>query len=126
MTDAENHRTDTLFEDALIVKMFVFQFINSYSSFFFLAFIAAYLDQPPGTPSNWVGQCGASDCMQPLSINLAIIFGTRLTLTNFLDIFIPYMNYRNKIAEETKGVNLEATPLSPAEKDYMLMEYDPM
>jgi len=40
LTDNENHRTDTLYEDALIVKLFVFQFINSYTSFFFIAFIA--------------------------------------------------------------------------------------
>jgi hypothetical protein len=40
LTDAENHRTDTLYEDSLIVKLFVFQFINSYSSFAYLAFIA--------------------------------------------------------------------------------------
>mmetsp|Transcript_10604 Transcript_10604/g.14610 ORF Transcript_10604/g.14610 Transcript_10604/m.14610 type:complete len:162 (-) Transcript_10604:436-921(-) len=61
--------------------------------------------------------------MQPLSINLAIIFGTRLTLTNFLDIFIPYWNYKNKLKEETKGVTNE---LTPPEKDYILMNYDPM
>jgi threonine/homoserine/homoserine lactone efflux protein len=40
LTDEENHRTDTDYEDSLIVKLFVFQFINSYTSFFFLAFIA--------------------------------------------------------------------------------------
>lgn len=104
--------------------MFVFQFINSYASFFFIAFIAAYIQQPPNTPSNWVGQCGGPDCMTPLSINLAIIFGTRLTLTNFLDIFIPYLAYKDKLKEETKGA--EGKTLSPAENDYMLMVYDPM
>mmetsp|Transcript_21436 Transcript_21436/g.30713 ORF Transcript_21436/g.30713 Transcript_21436/m.30713 type:complete len:368 (+) Transcript_21436:20-1123(+) len=124
LTDGENYRTDTNYEDSLIVKLFVFQFINSYASFFFLAFIAAYLVQPPNTPSDWIGQCGAADCMQPLSINLAIIFGTRLTLTNFLDIFIPYWNYKNKLKEETKGT--KGKTLSPFEEDYMLMEYDPM
>jgi hypothetical protein len=121
----ENHRTDTLYEDALIVKLFVFQFINSYSSFFFLAFIAAYLTKPSDTPSSWTGQCGAYDCMEPLSINLAIIFGTRLTLTNFLDIFIPYLSYRNKYKENVKGISEGKKP-TPVEEDFFLMVYDPM
>ncbi len=33
-------RTETEFVDSLILKIFFFQFINSYASFFFLAFIA--------------------------------------------------------------------------------------
>jgi hypothetical protein len=41
--------------------------------------------------------------MEPLSINVAVIFGTRLTLTNFLDIFIPWYNLQAKIKRETKG-----------------------
>lgn len=94
LTNAENHRTDTQYEDSMIVKLFVFQFVNSYSSFFFLAFIAQNLESSKDVPSNFQGQCGAPNCMEPLSINLAIIFGTRLTLTNFLDIFIPWVNYK--------------------------------
>ena len=125
LTNAENHRTDTQYEDAMIVKLFLFQFINSYASFFFLAFIAMNLDKSPDTPSNFVGQCGATNCMQPLSINLAIIFGTRLTLTNFLDIFVPYVTYKMKIKKETEGVEA-GKYLSPPEQDFMLMSYDPL
>lgn len=33
-----NHRTATAFEDALIVKTFCFQFVNSYCSLFYIAF----------------------------------------------------------------------------------------
>jgi hypothetical protein len=123
LTNAENHRTDTKYEDSLIVKMFVFQFINSFASFFFIAFIASNLDRPSTVPHNYRGQCGAENCMQPLCINLAIIFGSRLTVTNMLDIAIPYYNHTSKIKKETKGVT-EGTKLSPAENDYMLMPYD--
>lgn len=123
LTNNENHRTDTLYEDNLISKLFVFQFINSYSSFFFLAFIATNLDKPSGASEDSIGQCGASNCMQPLSINLAIIFGTRLTVANFLDIAIPYYMYRSKRRAETKGV-AEDVELTPAENDYLLMQYD--
>ena len=50
LTDAENHRTDTLYEDSIIVKTFVFTFINAYSSFFFIAFVAPFLVPPPINP----------------------------------------------------------------------------
>jgi hypothetical protein len=121
LTNNENHRTDTLYEDSMIVKLFVFQFINSYSSFFFLGFIATYLPKPDGGASDQVGQCAATNCMEPMAINLAIIFGTRLFLTNFLDVLFPYLSYRSKYKEETKGV--EDAVLTPAEKDFLLVPY---
>ncbi len=34
----EMHRTQTEYEDALIVKSFLFQFVNFYSSIFYIAF----------------------------------------------------------------------------------------
>ena len=37
LTRRENHRTDTEYEDSLIAKIFVFQFVNSYTSFYYLA-----------------------------------------------------------------------------------------
>jgi hypothetical protein len=126
LTDFENPRTDTMYEDSLIMKLFVFQFVNSYASFFFLAFIALYLARSSSIDDDSVvGQCGASTCMYPLSINLAIIFGVRLTVTNFLDIFIPYVNYKMKIKKETEGVE-DTSRLTPAEHDYMLMDYNGM
>ena len=39
LTDRENHRTDTQFEDSLIAKLFAFQFVNSFSSFVYIAFL---------------------------------------------------------------------------------------
>lgn len=106
LTDSENHRTDTQYEDALIIKLFMFLFINSYASFFFLAFIASYLPPPDGSPSNFTGQCGASSCMVPLAINLAIIFGTRLVVNNVMALLLPYIKATLKFKEETKGKKL--------------------
>ncbi|CAN0424542.1 unnamed protein product [Ascophyllum nodosum] len=39
LTDVENHRTDTEYEEYLIAKTFMFQFVNSYASLVFIAFI---------------------------------------------------------------------------------------
>lgn len=125
LTDKENHRTDTMYEDSLIVKLFVFQFINSFASFFFLAFIATHLDKPSNAPDDWLGQCGATNCMVPLSINLALIFGAELIVSNALSVLLPYIMFRMKMKEETKGI-AEDKELTPAENDYLLMQFNPM
>lgn len=52
-----------------------FQFVNSYASFFYIAFIAPYQPASPDAQDNWKGDCGAKNCMIPLAMNLAIIFG---------------------------------------------------
>lgn len=67
LTNRENHRTDTEHEDSLIAKLFMFQFVNSYASFFYIAFIKQYIGDPcPG------------GCMQELCIQLSTIFSNYL------------------------------------------------
>jgi len=39
LTDLENHRTETSYENTLIFKTFVFQFANSYTTLFYIAFV---------------------------------------------------------------------------------------
>jgi hypothetical protein len=43
LTDFENHRTDTAYEDSLITKTFIFQFVNSYSPLFYIAFVKPFI-----------------------------------------------------------------------------------
>jgi hypothetical protein len=43
LTEYENHRTNTAYEDALIGKTFIFQFVNSFSSLFYIAFVKPYI-----------------------------------------------------------------------------------
>ena len=54
LTDYENHQTFTRFEDAMGLKLFLFQFVNAYSQFFYIAFIAEYVPKPAGAPDNAV------------------------------------------------------------------------
>ena len=60
----ENHRTETEFEDSLIAKIFMFQFCNSFSSFFYIAFAKKYVDGCMPEESG--------GCMLDLSMNLLI------------------------------------------------------
>lgn len=38
LTKWENHRNLTEFQDALVIKLFIFNFINNYGSLFYLAY----------------------------------------------------------------------------------------
>ena len=96
----------------MITKLFMFQFVNSYASFFYLAFIAES-----------TGDCEGSGCMSSLAVNLAIIFGTRLFVGNFMELVIPYLSFWYKHTEENK----QATKtMSQPETEYLLDKYDQM
>lgn len=117
----ENHRTDTDYEDSMIAKLFIFQFVNSYSSFFYLAFIAKYLPNPADDDVN-VGECGYEDCMVSLAINLGIIFGIRLTLSNAIELGQPIINamMRKKNTDEATAGAVQ----SKAEEQFQMEVYD--
>jgi anoctamin-10/anoctamin-7 len=65
LTELENHRTETAYEDSLIAKTFMFQFVNSYASLIYIAFVKQHLEG-----------C-APDCMTELGTTLGTIFITR-------------------------------------------------
>lgn len=44
LNDWENHKTDTEYDDSLIIKNFAFQFINNYGPFYLVAFLKSNVD----------------------------------------------------------------------------------
>ncbi len=121
LTDFENHATNSHYNNSLMVKLFGLQFINSFASFFFLAFIAGNLDRPTGVPDNFVGQCGAENCLQPLTMNLAMIFGTRL-ISSVFSIVSSYFSYHQTIKKAIKAGGGKF--LTPPEADFVRIPYD--
>jgi threonine/homoserine/homoserine lactone efflux protein len=108
LTDYENHRTDTQYEDSLISKTFVFQFVNSYASLFYIAFFKPFLAEDP---------CIGS-CMHELQANLGTIFLTRLAIGNLTEVGIPSVQSYLKSKEGTKGVEGE---VSEVEKTFFMV-----
>lgn len=123
MNRGENHKTDTAFQDSLILKLFLFQFINSYISFFYVAYMAMWLPTGDDENPNFLGQCGFYNCMEPLSWNLAIIYGSRLTIDNIVAIATDWYYHAWKEHTEMIGVAKEVF-ISPPEKEYMLLPSD--
>mmetsp|Transcript_1336 Transcript_1336/g.1776 ORF Transcript_1336/g.1776 Transcript_1336/m.1776 type:complete len:861 (+) Transcript_1336:116-2698(+) len=116
MTDRENHRTDHKYQDSLITKLFLFQFINSYSSFFYIAFIQDRIESG----------CDAGTCMETLMINLIIIFLENLVFLNLLDVAIPYVKHKwtlHKELDDVRGRG-DAKSASAVEYEFTLDVYD--
>lgn len=116
LTNYENHRTDTQFEDYLSAKTFAFQFVNSYSTLFYIAFVKPFLQQLDPCYDN---------CMTELQSVLGTIFLTRLALGNMMEVLLPlvtaYFDPHTQLAEDD-----DASALSEVEKCFMQPEYHVM
>ncbi|XP_060682076.1 anoctamin-7-like isoform X3 [Hemiscyllium ocellatum] len=96
MTNWENHRTETEYNDALIIKFFAFEFANTYSPLFYIAFLRTNNEQfftsigLPGLEDN----CGElNNCMTELCFQVLMLMITH-PLPKFLkDVIIPWAKH---------------------------------
>lgn len=77
LSNWENHETFSDYENAMILKLFLFQFVNSYSSLFYIAFAKGSIEG-----------CYEQDCLRELMIQLSMIFFTMMAL-NLFELGIP-------------------------------------
>jgi hypothetical protein len=113
MTEKENHQTDTKYEDALITKVFLFQFCNSYSSLFYIAFVKSSAET--------CGDGGPGACLDELYLQLLIVFGTRLVTGTIMELGIPWAKAYWSRRQAMK--HNDAKQLSAIEHQYALEEY---
>ena len=107
----ENHKTESNYENALVVKKVGFQFVNYYISLFYIAFFKEYVEG-----------CNGADCMGELNFNLWVMFILNMVF-NVVELGIPFLTEKLKFqAEEKKVVKLKQegktvrTEMSYAEK----------
>ncbi|RLN98032.1 hypothetical protein BBJ28_00011248 [Nothophytophthora sp. Chile5] len=98
----ENHRTDTEYEDHLIGKTFLFQFVNSYASLFYVAFIKTTVEGDTCRPLG-------HGCMDELMMGLGIIFVLRLTSGNFFEVGLPWI--KQKLRKRSAGADGDAAKM---------------
>ncbi|KAK0052975.1 anoctamin-6-like isoform X1 [Biomphalaria pfeifferi] len=82
LTEWENHRTQTDYDNALIVKLFAFRFVNSYSSCFYIAFLREYVGI---LDKDYVDTCHGS-CMSQLTIQIMVLIITSMVPKFLIDI----------------------------------------
>ncbi len=72
LTKFENHKTKIRFENSYVLKIFLFRFINNYSSLFFIAFIKQYTIGCVGTRYQRISR--NNTCMWELKYQVICIF----------------------------------------------------
>uniref|UniRef100_A0A1I8F4Q3 Anoctamin n=1 Tax=Macrostomum lignano TaxID=282301 RepID=A0A1I8F4Q3_9PLAT len=93
LTQWEMHRTQTEFEDQLILKVFIFQFVNFYSSIFYIAFFKGKFTGYPGRYIKFFGlrneECDNGGCLIELAQQLAVIMIGKQIINNCQEVFLP-------------------------------------
>ncbi|CAI5721594.1 unnamed protein product [Hyaloperonospora brassicae] len=77
LVDQENHRTDMEYENSLIIKTVIFQFLNNYAGLIYVGFLKEGFED-----------CDVS-CMHDLEYMLAIVFCSRLFVGNIAEVAVP-------------------------------------
>ncbi|XP_067044600.1 anoctamin-4-like [Acropora muricata] len=133
LTNWENPRTETDYKDSFTYKMFLFQFVNTYSSIFYIAFFK--LNYVVGTPGNYqrmaggrLDGCGVGGCLLDLCIQLVVIMVGQQVIGNLTEIAIPGLMKWWKLRQAHKEILdipqwEEDYKLSPLPEHYMFWEY---
>ncbi|XP_035537219.1 anoctamin-6 [Morone saxatilis] len=96
ITDFELPRTKTDYENSLTLKMFLFQFVNYYSSCFYIAFVKGKAVGYPGDPVYLLGkyrneECDPGGCLIELTTQLSIIMGGKAIWNNIQEVLLPWL-----------------------------------
>nr|XP_055051662.1 anoctamin-7 [Misgurnus anguillicaudatus] len=132
LTQWEMHRTQTKYEDAFILKVFVFQFVNFYSSPVYIAFFKGRFIGYPGNYNTLLGirneDCGSAGCLIELAQELLIIMVGKQVINNIQEFVMPkcmaWWQKRKLKPSPSKEVldEPDSKPeLSPWESDYQLL-----
>ncbi|XP_046403150.1 anoctamin-1-like [Ischnura elegans] len=92
LTNMENPVTQADYDRSYVLKVYVFEFFNCYSSLFYIAFMKGHLYTYPGDsamPLLAQDTCDSGSCMAELLIQLLVIMGGKQLLNLFEEIIIP-------------------------------------
>lgn len=95
INDWENYEFDSEYNDSLALKLYLFQFINSYSSLFYIAFIKYYAE----------GNCAYDNCLTELEHQLGTIFIINICM-NSVELGLPYFKSKYREYSENKRIRL--------------------
>ncbi|KAI8995951.1 calcium-activated chloride channel-domain-containing protein [Gaertneriomyces semiglobifer] len=77
LTDFENHKTETQYQDAFTTKALLFEFINTFGSLFYIALLKVWVMKKHITifnRSDWDDTCIYGNCMVELTVQMAVVF----------------------------------------------------
>lgn len=114
LTTFENHRTETMHEDAIIVKTFVFRFCNNFAPMLYIAFAKPFIPE--------FDSCYKADCMQELKVSIATVFIAKMLINNTFGVLLPIAQRALNRRENTRGV-ADMSHFSEIEREFMRPDY---
>ncbi|XP_070456831.1 anoctamin-4 isoform X9 [Equus przewalskii] len=126
LTNLEQPRTESEWENSFTLKMFLFQFVNLNSSTFYIAFFLGRFTGHPGAYlrliNRWrLEECHPSGCLIDLCMQMGIIMVLKQTWNNFMELGYPLIQNwwtRRKVRQEHGPERKISFP--QWEKDYNL------
>ncbi|XP_060101233.1 anoctamin-4 isoform X4 [Heteronotia binoei] len=126
LTNLEQPRTESEWENSFTLKMFLFQFVNLNSSTFYIAFFLGRFTGHPGAYlrliNRWrLEECHPSGCLIDLCMQMSIIMVLKQTWNNFMELGYPLIQNwwtRRRVRHEHGSQRKTAFP--QWEKDYNL------
>ncbi|XP_050085558.1 anoctamin-5-like isoform X3 [Anopheles aquasalis] len=111
MTNVEYRRTQTEYNESLNLKIYLFEFVNYYSSIFYIAFVKGKF---PGYPAKYnrilhlrQEECSPGGCLMELCIQLAIIMVGKQAIGAVTEIVIPWAIQKFKEFRSVLGIEAE-------------------
>ncbi|XP_048124836.1 LOW QUALITY PROTEIN: anoctamin-4-like [Alosa alosa] len=126
LTNLEQPRTESEWENSFTLKMFLFQFVNLNSSTFYIAFFLGRFTGRPGAYirliNRWkLEECHPSGCLIDLFMQMGIIMVLKQTWNNFMELGYPLIQNWWTQRRLRKEFGQKAMDVFPQwEKDYNL------
>ncbi|XP_070802925.1 anoctamin-4 [Pituophis catenifer annectens] len=127
LTNLEQPRTESEWENSFTLKMFLFQFVNLNSSTFYIAFFLGRFTGHPGAYlrliNRWrLEECHPSGCLIDLCMQMGIIMVLKQTWNNFMELGYPIIqNWWTRRRLRQEYGSQQKTTLPQWEKDYNLL-----
>jgi anoctamin-1 len=123
LTELEMPRTQTEFDNSLTLKMFLLQFVNYYSSIFYVAFFKGRFVGHPGEfkdQSFTQEECSSGGCLLELAIQLSIIMVGKQALNALVEMGSPWIKWAYRKYKLRKDNSIEAMTMPQWEDDFTL------
>eukprot|EP01132_Coremiostelium_polycephalum_P002708 gene2708-3359_t len=133
LTEKEDHRTQSSFNSSFMIKLCLFQFVNSFSSLFYIAFIKDNVDLwgDPDLNDTCVDSSNKkgpwSGCVKDLEFQIFTIMLINFISGFLFELILPkIMPKINKKMESSSKLNLKVVQKSslPCEEQYYLSTFD--
>ncbi|XP_032594153.1 anoctamin-5 isoform X2 [Drosophila grimshawi] len=107
LTNYEYCRTQTEYDESLTIKNYVFQFVNYYSSLFYIAFLKGKFVGYPSKYNRILSfrqeECNPGGCLMELCVQLVIIMVGKQAVNAIVEMLIPYLRRTARECNQRHG-----------------------